>query len=94
IMHAGISDILLSLGVDKHEPEPNHDRVVETMKGCVEKLKQQQRELLRSRYEEGRRAKELASEQASTAAAIRKQLQRIRMTVRKCMETQLKRVEI
>uniref|UniRef100_UPI003563FBF1 sigma factor-like helix-turn-helix DNA-binding protein n=1 Tax=Pontiella sp. TaxID=2837462 RepID=UPI003563FBF1 len=63
---------------------------VETMKGCVDKLDEPQRELLRFRYEEGRQCKDLAAELSSTAAAIRKQLQRIRTAVRKCMEAQLR----
>jgi RNA polymerase sigma-70 factor (ECF subfamily) len=89
IMHDGITDILLSLGIEKHAPEPGRDQVVSTMKGCVEKLPKAQRELLRGRYEEGRQAKDLATQLESTAAAIRKQLQRIRSAVRKCMENQL-----
>lgn len=86
IMNEGITDIMLSLGVEKHEPEPNRDRVVATMKGCVEKLGEPQQHLLRCRYEDGRPCNDLATELSSTAAAIRKQLQRIRMAVRKCME--------
>lgn len=86
IMHDGISDILLSLGLEKPAPEPNQEWVVSTMKGCVEKLSEPHRELLRFRYEEGRQCKELADELSLTAAALRKQLQRIRLSVRKCME--------
>ncbi|WP_322608154.1 sigma-70 family RNA polymerase sigma factor [Pontiella agarivorans] len=86
IMHEGITDVLLSLGIEKHEPEPNRERVVNTMKNCVGKLGEPQRELLRCRYEEGRQCKELAAEFSSSAAAIRKQLQRIRTAVRKCMK--------
>ena len=86
IMHEGITDILLSLGVEKPEPEPGRERVVAAMKACVEKLGEPQRELLRCRYEEGRQCKDLATELSSSAAAIRKQLQRIRTAVRKCME--------
>lgn len=32
ILHDGISDILLSLGNEQHEPEPDHVKAVETMK--------------------------------------------------------------
>jgi len=92
IMHEGISDIMLSLGVEKHQPEPDRERVVSTMKKCVEKLAKPQRELLRYRYEEGRQCKDLATELSSTAAAVRKQLQRIRTAIRKCMESQLEEV--
>lgn len=89
IMHDGITDILLSLGIEKHEPEPGREMTVETMKGCVEQLPEAQRDLLRCRYQEGRQAKDLATELQSTAAAVRKQLQRIRMAVRKCMELKI-----
>ncbi|VGO17121.1 RNA polymerase sigma factor CnrH [Pontiella desulfatans] len=88
ILHDGISDVLLSLGIEKHEPDPGRERAVETMKCCVEKLPEPQRELLRCRYQQGRQAKDLATELQSTAAAVRKQLQRIRMAVRQCMESQ------
>jgi len=86
IMHDGITDILLSRGIEKHEPAPGRIRKFETMKLFVEKLPDAQRELLRCRYEEGLQAKELAGRMESTAVAIRKQLQRIRAAVRKCME--------
>jgi RNA polymerase sigma-70 factor (ECF subfamily) len=92
LMHDGIADILLNLGIDKIEPEPGREAAVSTMRGCVEKLPEDQRNLLECRYQEGRRANELAKELKSTAAAIRKQLQRIRMAVRKCMETTLREV--
>lgn len=86
ILHEGITDVLLSLGIEKHEPEPGRMKAVETMKGCVEQLPEAQRELLCSRYQQGRQAIDLATELQSTATAIRKQLQRIRTAVRKCME--------
>jgi RNA polymerase sigma-70 factor (ECF subfamily) len=92
IMHDGICDILLSLGIEKPEPEPGREKAVKTMKGCVEKLPPAQQQLLRLRYQEGRQAKDLATELGATAAAIRKQLQRIRTTVRKCMQNQLEEV--
>lgn len=92
IMHEGITDILLSLGIEKPPPEPARDRAVEIMKGCVQKLDERQRELLRCRYEEGCQAKDLAAQLELTAAAVRKQLQRIRTAVRNCMEKQLKEV--
>ena len=90
IMHDGITDILLSLGIEKHEPEPGRVKAVETMKSCVKELPEAQQELLRNRYQEGRQAKDLATEQDSTAVAIRKQLQRIRTAVRNCMEHKIR----
>ncbi len=89
IMHEGITDILLSLGIEKPEPEPGRETLVNTMKSCVGKLSEAQRELLHLRYWEGHQAKDLAAELQSTAVAVRKQLQRIRMAVRKCVESQL-----
>jgi len=92
IMHDGITDILLSLGIEKQQPEPARDRMVEIMNSCVDKLNDSQQELLRCRYEEGRQAKDLASQMHVTAVAVRKQLQRIRTAVRNCMEARLKEV--
>jgi RNA polymerase sigma-70 factor (ECF subfamily) len=92
LMHEGITDILLNLGIDKPEPDAGREAVLAAMRRCVNKLPEDRRELLTRRYQSGQRAGELALELHSTAEAIRKQLQRIRMNVRKCMESTLREV--
>ena len=89
LMHEGVADILFNLGQEDDLTEPCPEPLVSAMKLCVEKLPEEQHGLLRARYQEGRRAKDLAAELKSTAGAIRKQLQRIRTAVRRCMENKL-----
>lgn len=90
LMHAGIADILMNLG-QEHEEDGDHlVEILPVMRSCVEALPEPSGNLLRDRYLEGRRALELALETNSTAVAIRKKLQRIRLIVRQCMEAKLK----
>lgn len=56
---------------------------------CVELLKPHSRKLLQLRYEDGLNASEIATRTDGTAAAIRKQLQRIRGTLASCVKQAL-----
>lgn len=89
LMHEGITDILMNLGNDENEETPDLKTTVEVMKSCVGQLNQDQQNLLQSRYEEGRLARDLATDIGTTAAAVRKKLQRIRELVRNCMKNKL-----
>jgi RNA polymerase sigma-70 factor (ECF subfamily) len=79
----------MNLGNDEIDDKPDLKATVAIMKTCVDQLNEDQRELLQCRYEEGRQAKDLASDIGSTAAAVRKKLQRIRELVRNCMNNKL-----
>lgn len=92
LMHEGITDILMNLGNDEKVEEPNLAEKVALLKSCVEQLPEPSRELLNSRYEQGMQAKELATDLGSTAAAVRKKLQRIRELVRNCMQNKQEEV--
>lgn len=94
LMHEGITDILMNLGNDEKTEEPDLKATVNIMKTCVEQLNTDQRTLLKARYEDGRQANELATELGSTAAALRKKLQRIRELVRTCMKNKLSEVPV
>lgn len=90
LLHSGITDILANLGQDPETEESHLVEILPVMRTCVEALPEPSGNLLRDRYLEGRRALELALELNSTAVAIRKKLQRIRMIVRQCMESKMK----
>jgi RNA polymerase sigma-70 factor (ECF subfamily) len=89
LMHDGITEILLNLGQGEDEIQPDRAKLVAAMKSCVGKLSDSQRNLLHARYEKGRKAKDMAGELEQSADAIRKQLQRIRRSVRHCIEKKL-----
>ena len=90
LLHHGVSDILINLGQEEVVRDPRMGDLLLAMNACLSELPDPARGLLRDRYQEGRRAKELAEKLNSTAVAIRKKLQRIRILVRDCMELKLK----
>jgi RNA polymerase sigma-70 factor (ECF subfamily) len=92
LMHHGVTDILVNLGQEEVVKDPRMGDLLSVMNTCVSELPDPARGLLQDRYHEGRQAKELADKLNSTAVAIRKKLQRIRMLVRDCMEMKLKEV--
>lgn len=92
ILHEGVCDVLAGLGNDEKDEEPDLKAMVIAMKDCVAALPADQAEILRMRYQDGRQAKDLATSLERTADAIRKQLQRIREGVRRCVEGKMKEV--
>ncbi len=90
LMHDGIADILLNLGLTRESHDAYRTRLLPIMQSCVQELPEPAGTLLRDRYQEGRRAEELAEPLNSSAVAVRKKLQRIRLTVRNCIEKKLK----
>lgn len=94
LMHEGIADILINLGIEKPIQDSDLHATVAVMKTCVGGLPDLQRNLLQERYQQGRKAKELAEIKSTTAAAIRKKLQRIRQLIRSCMESKLGEISI
>ena len=90
LMHNGITDILVNLGQEEVVEDSRLQTLTAVMKTCVAALPEPLGGLLRDRYQEGRRAKDLAEEMDCTAEVVRKRLQRIRISVRQCMELKLK----
>lgn len=58
--------------------------------GCIAKLGESARELLRDRYERGRKVMDLARAAGLDAGAMSKRLERVRTALRKCIENRLK----
>lgn len=90
LMHTGIADILLNLGLETESNDSPTTNLLPIMETCVGELPEASSNLLHDRYLEGRRAGELAGHLKTSAVAIRKKLQRIRMIIRDCMEAKLK----
>ncbi len=58
--------------------------------GCLGTLGEPARELLRDRYELGRRVMDMARAAGADASAISKRLERVRAALRRCIEKRLK----
>jgi RNA polymerase sigma-70 factor (ECF subfamily) len=92
ILHENLTDILLATSGDSTEAEgwTDDDRArVAALKSCLEEVPERSRELLRRRYELEMKASDLAEEFNMNPSAMRKALERIRTSIRHCMETRL-----
>lgn len=67
----------------------NWEQKTAALAKCVDLLKPKSRELLQLRYENGLNASEIAAKTDSSAAGIRKQLQRIRSTLASCVKQRI-----
>ncbi|MDF1658018.1 MAG: sigma-70 family RNA polymerase sigma factor [Verrucomicrobiales bacterium] len=66
----------------------SHDRVA-ALRGCLEKLPQDQRELVDRRYEPGASVQAIAESDGKSEGAISQALYRIRAALQQCVEKQL-----
>jgi RNA polymerase sigma-70 factor, ECF subfamily len=89
LVPAVIADLLL-----RHEDEVDADfaglgigRMITSLKDCVGRLTPRSQELIRRRYTAGETALALAREFGMKPDALRQALLRIRLTVKKCIET-------
>ena len=92
ILNDNLTDILVSTSSACDDPVEMTDleqaRLV-ALKECLSHIPEKSRELLRQRYEKNLKATDLAEALDMNAAAVRKSLERIRASVRKCMETRI-----
>jgi len=92
ILHENISDILHATAAqeDVDEGMTDADQLRMTaLRDCLEEMPEKSRNLLRKRYEENEKAVDLAARFDMKAAAVRKSLERIRSSLRKCMEARM-----
>ncbi len=66
----------------------------EALRGCVRKLPDREREVLRRRYEEAVPVERLAASLATTRGAVDTMLYRIRKALLQCVELRLQRTEM
>ncbi len=89
-----LSEILSELALDAldarlEEIGDAQRRRMEAMRGCMAKLPEESRTLLRMRYDEGRKGEELARLLRRSEAAIYKALSRLHQALRKCIDDRL-----
>jgi len=89
-----MGEILSELALDAldarlEETADSQRRRVEAMRGCIEKLPEESKTLLRMRYDEGHRGEELARLLRRSEAAIYKALSRLHLALRKCIDERL-----
>lgn len=92
ILQENITEILIATAGDSEEPEgwTDDDRArAAALKACLEEIPERSRMLLRRRYEQEMKATDLAEEFNMNPPALRKALERIRTSLRHCMEGRL-----
>lgn len=68
------------------------DRIA-ILRGCLEKLPPEQRRLIDARYEPGASVQDIASRSGKSVGSISQALYRIRATLQRCVEKQIRREE-
>jgi RNA polymerase sigma-70 factor, ECF subfamily len=72
------------------EDDPKgHGEEQEALRRCIQKLPERSRDLVRMRYEESLKLKDIAARVSSTLDAVHKTLSRIRVVLRECVEKEL-----
>jgi RNA polymerase sigma-70 factor (ECF subfamily) len=77
-----IGDMLLKMDAPFGE---HHKDELQLLKGCVEEMEPQARDLLKERYENNKKSHKLAIETGRKPAAIRQQLVRLRAMLKTCI---------
>jgi RNA polymerase sigma-70 factor (ECF subfamily) len=81
-----ICDLLIS---DPISMDENNENELEALQGCISKLEDPSKTMLRKRYEEKKNSKELALIFNRKPSAIRQQLLRIRLILKNCLDRTL-----
>lgn len=96
ILNDNVTDILISTSSACDEPEEmlesDRSKLI-ALKQCLEQLPEKSRELLRQRYERNLKASDLAEALDMKSAAVRKSLERLRSSIRKCVETRISQAQ-
>ncbi|MCH7228387.1 sigma-70 family RNA polymerase sigma factor [Haloferula sp. A504] len=77
-----------TIAEDTHAGD-NHDRLLRALEGCVEKLTDHQRTLIRARYTPGHSLEKQAEETGRSPGSLRIALHRIRDALKSCVEATL-----
>ena len=93
ILSDNLTDVLLaSSSATDDEPEEMGDYAlarVNALKECVKNLPEKSLRMLKCRYEEEHSAQDIAEEFAMNPPAVRKALERLRTSLRECMEARV-----
>lgn len=87
--HVFGEELVLQLANRQTELEECHTTQSEALEHCLEKLTQEQRELVLTAYTKGTRMDDLATRRGETATALYKKLHRIRQALLECVRRTL-----
>ena len=92
ILHENVTDILVSTSSasdDLIELSDSDLARIKALNECLGQMPEKSQEMVKQRYEKNVKAADLAERLDMSAAAVRKSLERIRTSIRKCMEARL-----
>ena len=93
ILSDNLTDVLLSSSSasDQEDEEIGDNGLarLNALRACVAELPEKSLQLLRARYEDENSALDIADEFEMKAPAVRKALERVRVSLRKCMEKRM-----
>ena len=93
ILSDNLTDVLLRTSSVPEEVEEglsdSGEAKLEALRTCLGTVPSKSRDLMRARYEENASAVEIAKQKGMKAATVRKNLERIRTNLKKCMEQRL-----
>ena len=84
----------LAVQEDPAEDAGRKNEYLAALRRCIEKLRGKSSELVKLHYSLGVSCKEIAKKISTTADAVKMALMRVRKNLRKCIETQIKGVEL
>ncbi|MBI4658870.1 MAG: sigma-70 family RNA polymerase sigma factor [Verrucomicrobia bacterium] len=84
-----LADVLMETSLPDTTTHASAERALEALRECVGQLPERGRELLRRRYEANENAAVLAPAFAQSAEALRQNLHRLRLAVKRCVEGKL-----
>ena len=91
LLNEAVAEVLLEAAPEREvfAEAQERERVIGTMRSCVEALPERSRQLLDARYGQGANATQLSSRFGMKAEAVRQTLLRVRALVRDCLEKRL-----
>lgn len=83
-------DVVLAMATETESAASEFDARREALWECMEKMRRDQRELLREHYIAGRSVREIAAGASRTESAVKMTLLRLRQQLGECIERQLR----
>ncbi|MCB1236083.1 MAG: sigma-70 family RNA polymerase sigma factor [Verrucomicrobiae bacterium] len=94
ILSENLTDILvMTSSVPEEEEQELGDRGqarLQALRQCLAEMPEKSRELIKARYEDDASAPDIAERLKMNSAAVRKALERVRTSLRKCMEERMR----
>ncbi len=94
LLPSAVADVLLTQDSDTDFVSSTLDELVPALRECVKQLPARSQDLLQRRYTAGGNAAAIARELRLTADSVRQSLLRIRLAVKKCIESKTGTVRV